>query len=90
VLRALERDRRQRYQSAEELRARLRGYLKAEHVVVAQSGVAGLLKRVVGERVEQRRQAIRAALKALSRQPVATDLLSAETGVHPTGKDRSR
>lgn len=89
VMRALERDPRQRYQSAEEFERDLRGFLKAENVVVPQGGVAGLLKRVVGERVEQRRRAIRAALKALSSSsPVATDLLSADTAFTPTGKDR--
>jgi serine/threonine-protein kinase len=89
VVRALERDPSKRYQSAEEFERDLRGFLKAENVVVPQGGVAGLLKRVVGERVEQRRRAIRAALKALSSSsPIATDLLSADPAFTPTGKDR--
>jgi serine/threonine-protein kinase len=90
VLKALERDPRVRYQTAAEFELDLRGFLKAEHVVVPQGGVAGLLKRVVGERVEQRRKAIRAALKALSSSsPTAGgDLLSADPAFTPTGKER--
>ncbi len=89
VLRALERDPKLRYQSAAELERDLRGFLKAQHVVVPRSGIAGLLKRVVGGRVEQRRKAIRSALKVLSSSsPTATDLLSADPAFTPTGKDR--
>ncbi len=89
VLKALERDARLRYQTASHLEYELRGFLKAEHVVVPQGGVAGLLKKVVGERVEQRRKAIRSALKKLgSSSPIASDLLSTETAFTPTGKDR--
>jgi serine/threonine protein kinase len=89
VLRALEREPRLRYQSAAEFEHELRAFLKAQHVVIPQGGIAGLLKRVVGERVEQRRKAIRSALKALSSSsPTATDLLSADPAFTPTGKDR--
>ncbi|HWA71191.1 MAG TPA: serine/threonine-protein kinase [Polyangiaceae bacterium] len=91
VLKALERDPRARYQTAADLERDLRGFLKAEHVVVPQGGIAGLLKKVVGERVEQRRKAIRAALKALSSSssPIAAgELLSADPAFTPTGKDR--
>jgi serine/threonine-protein kinase len=88
VLKALERDPRLRYQTAAEFEQELRGFLKAEHVVVARSGIAGLLKRVVGERVEQRRKAIRAALKKLgSSGHSGSDLLSTETAFTPTGKE---
>jgi hypothetical protein len=63
--------------------------LKAERVVVAQSGLAGLMKRVLGERIEQRRKAVRAALRALgSGQAAPSDLLSGELAFTPTGKDR--
>ncbi|MGC4086544.1 MAG: serine/threonine-protein kinase [Polyangiaceae bacterium] len=90
VLKALERDARLRYQTAAEFEQELRGFLKAERVVVPQGGVAGLLKRVAGERVEQRRKAIRAALRKLgSSSPTASDLLSTETVFTPTGKDHS-
>jgi hypothetical protein len=47
------------------------------------------MKRVLGERIEQRRKAVRAALKALgSGQTPPTDLLSGEHAFTPTGKDR--
>src|SRR6202000_1014544 len=66
VLKALERNVSARYQTAAELEHDLRAYLKAEHLIVPQSGVAGILKRVLGERIEQRRKAVRSSLKALS------------------------
>jgi eukaryotic-like serine/threonine-protein kinase len=65
VLKALERDPNRRFQTAEELREALLGYLKSERIVVPQSGVANLLKKVMGARMEQRRKAVRAALAML-------------------------
>jgi serine/threonine-protein kinase len=65
VMRALERDVERRYQTAAEFRQDLENYLKEERVVVPRSGVAGLLKRVMGARIEQRRRAVRRAVKAL-------------------------
>jgi serine/threonine-protein kinase len=65
VMRALERELSDRYQTADELRRDLEGYLKEERIVVARSGLAGLLKRVMGERIEQRRKAVRRAVKAV-------------------------
>src|SRR5690606_32963346 len=65
VLKALERNRERRYQTAAELEAELRDFLKTERIVVPQSGVAGLLKRVMGTRIEQRRKAVRRAIKTL-------------------------
>jgi serine/threonine-protein kinase len=90
VLRALERDPKRRYATAADLELDLTAYLKAERVVVAQAGIAGLLKRVVGSRVEQRRKAIRAALRALGTKsnPLTSELLSAEPAFTPTGRDR--
>jgi eukaryotic-like serine/threonine-protein kinase len=89
VLKALERNPDARYQTAQALAEDLRAYLKSERVVVAQSGLAGLMKRVLGERIEQRRKAVRAALKALgSGQAPPADLLSGELAFTPTGKDR--
>jgi serine/threonine-protein kinase len=89
VLKALERNVEARYQSAQELADDLRAYLKSERTVVAQSALSGLMKRVLGERIEQRRKAVRAALKALgSGQAPPADLLSGELAFTPTGKDR--
>jgi len=89
VLKALERNINQRYQTAAELEHDLRAYLKAERLIVPQSGVAGILKRVLGERIEQRRKAVRASLKALSSGATAgSELLSSDPAFTPTGKDR--
>ena len=89
VLKALERNPEARYQTAQALAEDLRAYLKSERIVVAQSGLAGLMKRVLGERIEQRRKAVRAALKALgSGHAPPADLLSGELAFTPTGKDR--
>lgn len=89
AMRALERDPRLRYQTAAEFEQDLRGFLKAERVVVPASGIAGLLKRVVGERIEQRRRAIRAALKKIgSGGASGGELLTTDTAFTPTGKER--
>jgi hypothetical protein len=90
VLKALERDPSRRYATAADLERDLTSYLKAERVVVAQAGIAGLLKRVVGARIEQRRKAIRAALRALSSNssPLTSELLPPEPAFTPTGKER--
>ncbi len=62
VMRALERDPARRFQTAEELGQALDRYLVSERIMVARAGVAQLLKRVVGARIEQRRDSIRSAL----------------------------
>jgi len=88
VLTALERDLSKRYATAADLERELRGFLKAKHVVVPASGIAALLKRVVGDRVEQRRRAVRAALRALGQGAKAIDLLSSDPAFTPTGGER--
>jgi serine/threonine-protein kinase len=65
VMRALDRDLDRRYQTAADLQHDLENYLKEERIVVARSGVGGLLKRVMGERIELRRAAVRRAVKVL-------------------------
>jgi serine/threonine-protein kinase len=77
VMRALDRDIDRRYQTAEEFRDALEGYLVEERILVPAAGVKGLLKRVLGSRIEQRRQQIRGAIKALDGAAyVATTLVS--------------
>jgi len=66
VMKALERDPSARYQTAAEFSQDLSALLSAQRVVVPESGIAALVKRVVGDRIEQRRRAIRAALKMLA------------------------
>lgn len=89
VMKALERNIDRRYQSAAELEADLREFLKAERIVVPESGVAGLLKRVMGTRIEQRRKAVRRALKALEMpESIRTpELISPEPAFTPTGAE---
>jgi len=65
VMQALQRDPAKRYQTAEAFQRSLDGYLKAERVVVPRAGIANLLKKVLGERIEQRRRAIRSVLRHL-------------------------
>jgi serine/threonine protein kinase len=88
VLTALERDLGKRYATAAALESELRGFLKAAHMVVPKSGIAALLKRVVGDRIEQRRKAVRAALRALGQGAAAVELLSSDPAFTPTGGDR--
>ncbi|MEI9951222.1 MAG: serine/threonine-protein kinase [Pseudomonadota bacterium] len=88
VLKALERNVSERYQTAAELEHDLHAYLKSERLIVPQSGVAGILKRVLGERIEQRRKAVRGALKAVSSGTPATQLLPNDPAFTPTGRDR--
>jgi eukaryotic-like serine/threonine-protein kinase len=89
VLKALERNVSARYQTAAEFEHDLHAYLKSERLIVPQSGVAGILKRVLGERIEQRRKAVRGSLKALSSGSVPTaQLLPNDPAFTPTGKDR--
>jgi serine/threonine-protein kinase len=89
VLKALERNVAARYQTAAELEHDLRAYLKSERLIVPQSGVAGILKRVLGERIEQRRKAVRASLRALNSGALpGSELLSNDPAFTPTGKDR--
>jgi len=89
VLKALDRSAEQRYQSAQELAEDLRAYLKSERVVVAQTALSGLMKRVLGERIEQRRKAVRGALRALgSGQASPSDLLPGDLAFTPTGQER--
>jgi serine/threonine-protein kinase len=88
VMKALAREPAARYATAQELANDLRAFLKSRHTVVPQSGVAGLLKRVVGTRIEQRRRALRAVLKTLAQEGAAgAELLSADPAFTPTGRD---
>jgi serine/threonine-protein kinase len=88
VMRALERNPQARYQTAAELEGDLRQYLKSKRIVVAQSGIAGLLKRVIGDRIEQRRRAVRSALRSHATGVSGDDLLSNEPVFTPTGGEK--
>lgn len=62
VERALTRDVNERFQTAAEFRDALEQYLKEERIMVSPAGVGQLVKRVLGPRIEQQRQALREAL----------------------------
>lgn len=62
VERALARNVDDRFQTAAELRDALEHYLKTERIMVSPAGVGQLVKRVLGPRIEQQRQALREAL----------------------------
>ena len=59
------RDRDQRFQTAEEFAQALERYLVEERIMVARSSTGQLLKRVLGERIQQRREAIKRANQVL-------------------------
>jgi serine/threonine-protein kinase len=63
VLRALERDLDRRYQTADEMREALERYLVDARIMVSRASVAQLLKKVLGTRLLQQRDAIREALQ---------------------------
>jgi serine/threonine-protein kinase len=62
VKRALTRSVSERFQTADELRDALEHYLKDARIMVSHAGVGQLVKRVLGSRIEQQRQALREAL----------------------------
>jgi serine/threonine protein kinase len=64
VKRALARDITERFQTAAEFRDALEHFLKDERIMVSHAGVGQLVKRVLGSRIEQQRQALREALTA--------------------------
>lgn len=66
VLRALDRDPDRRYQTAEELRLALEGYLVEQRIVVSPAGVGSLLRRIMGARIAERRKYIEKAIEQLS------------------------
>ena len=73
VLKALQRDLALRFQSAEEFKNALEQYLRSERIVVAPAGIGGLVKRVLGGRIEHHRTLIREAVTALDAGPEARE-----------------
>ncbi len=71
VLKALQRDLSLRFQSADEFKNALEQYLRNERIVVPPAGVGGLVKRVLGGRIEHHRTLIREAVAALDAGPEA-------------------
>jgi hypothetical protein len=65
VFRALERDVTRRYQTAEQMQKALEAYLVEERILVTRAGVGQLAKRVLGDRLRQRRVALRHAIDQL-------------------------
>jgi serine/threonine-protein kinase len=73
VLKALQRDLALRFQSADEFKNALEQYLRSERIVVPPAGVGGLVKRVLGGRIEHHRTLIRDAVAALDAGPEARE-----------------
>lgn len=65
VMRALAREPNQRFQSAMELRQALDQFLIDQRIMVSHAGVGQLAKKVLGPRIQKRRQAIKTALSTL-------------------------
>jgi eukaryotic-like serine/threonine-protein kinase len=86
VLKALARDPNKRFQTAAEFHQALESFLKTERIVVPRAGVANLLKKVMGTRLEQRRKAIRAALRAIEGEPVDAMNLAPGDASQPGGE----
>jgi len=78
VLQALAPDPRQRFQTAEQLRLALDQYLVAERIVVSPAGITRLLRKVVGDRVEKRRELLSNVLRDID-----GDLSEELVAVHP-------
>jgi eukaryotic-like serine/threonine-protein kinase len=73
VLKALERDPRNRFQTAEEFEFVLSSYLTEEHTVVSHPVVARLLTQLLGARIEKRREVITTVINAIdSNRPVGS------------------
>jgi serine/threonine protein kinase len=89
VTKALSRSRRERFQTAREFQKALERYLKEERIVVSRNGLAGLLKRVLGESIEQRRRSIRAALRAVDGNTHPA-LIAGDSPFTPTGAKTAR
>lgn len=79
VMRALEREVDKRYQTADELRDALETYLVDERILVPSAGVKGILRKVLGSRIDQRRQQVRAAIRALDGGSMHAQLVSNES-----------
>lgn len=87
VMKALERDPQNRYQTADELRVALERWLVDERVLVSQAGVGQLVRRVLGTMIEKRRETIREALVAadgklgvglVSDQPISVEATTSD------------
>jgi eukaryotic-like serine/threonine-protein kinase len=64
VTMALQRDPRRRFQTAQQLRDALERYLVEERIMVSHASVGQLVRRVLGQRIEQQRDSLRKALTA--------------------------
>lgn len=73
VMKALERKPENRHPTAAAFESELREFLSRERILVPDSGVASLLKRVMNQRLEQRRIAVKQALKVLERSEKTTE-----------------
>jgi eukaryotic-like serine/threonine-protein kinase len=95
VLRALERDVWKRFQTAADFADALEQYLRDERILVSHAGVGQLVRRVLGTRIDQQRDAVQKALTArdgtleegLVSEPAASERSKTES---PQTLDRPR
>ena len=83
TMKALERDRERRFQTAEEFEYALSSYLTEEHTVVSHHIVASLLTQLMGARIEKRREVIAAIVAAIENQKANGGLSSPTTPWFP-------
>jgi len=99
VLKALNRDPNQRFQTAEEFEYELSTYLTEQHAVVSHPVVARLLLQLLGARIQKRREVITSIVASIdARQPIGNsndrvsvlpELSSVSDGLNFTATGRS-
>lgn len=65
IIKALQRDPAQRFQSAGEFRDAIQWYLRSERIIVPRAGIRSLLRRVVGNEIAALEQRVRGCMLAL-------------------------
>lgn len=89
VMRALAREPGRRYKTAEEFRRVLEQYLIETRTLVSAAGVGRLLTRVLGAKIAERREEVRAALSTLHEAAPKNAMLVA-IPTHEAGEDAER
>jgi serine/threonine protein kinase len=79
VMKALERDLDKRFQTADEFHDALETYLVEQRILVPAAGVKGLLRKVLGPKIDQRRQQIRSAIRTIDGSQAVATLVSDES-----------
>ncbi|HEY3493396.1 MAG TPA: protein kinase [Polyangiaceae bacterium] len=89
VLKAMERDRENRYATAAEFNRALEGWLLGEKAVITEREVASALKTAVGTRLNDLTRAIENAVVAIESGQRPRESLSGESGASPSGSGKT-